>query len=149
MRIAGGLLTAAIAATIAGCGASAQPQAAPAPATVSTKPSETLAPLLEKALPNVPGKTFTSAVVSFPPGASAVPHRHGDAFVYAYVLEGAVRSELEGEPAHTYHRGENWTEPPGAHHVATENTSTTEPAKLLVVFVATTGEQLKVDDLPQ
>ena len=45
-----------------------------------------------------------------------------------------------------YHQGENWSEQPGAHHLATENTSPTEPAKLLVVFVATTGEQLKVDD---
>jgi hypothetical protein len=30
--------------------------------------------------------------------------------------------------------------------VATENASQTAEAKLLVVFVATTGEQLKVDD---
>ena len=100
----------------------------------------------EEALPNVPGKTFTSAIVTFPPAARAVPHRHGDAFVYAYVLEGSVSSQLEGEPARVYHQGENWSEQPGAHHLATENTSTTEPAKLLVVFIATTGEQLKVDD---
>jgi hypothetical protein len=45
-----------------------------------------------------------------------------------------------------YHQGENWSEQPGAHHLATENTSPTEPAKLLVVFIAKTGEQLKVDD---
>jgi quercetin dioxygenase-like cupin family protein len=75
-----------------------------------------------------------------------VPHRHGNAFVYAYVLEGAVRSQLEGEPMRTYHQGENWIEQPGAHHVATENVSNTEPAKLLVVFVSTTGKQLKIDD---
>ena len=112
----------------------------------SAHPSETLAPLFEQVLPNVPGKTFTSAIVTFPPAARAVPHRHGDAFVYAYVLEGTVSSQLEGEPAHVYHQGENWSEPPGAHHLATENTSPTEPAKLLVVFIATTGEQLKVDD---
>ncbi|MBM0275024.1 cupin domain-containing protein [Micromonospora sp. STR1s_6] len=75
-----------------------------------------------------------------------MPHRHGNAFVYAYVLEGAVRSQLEGEPMRTYHQGENWTEQPGAHHVATENASNTEPAKLLVVFVANNGDQLKTDD---
>jgi quercetin dioxygenase-like cupin family protein len=94
----------------------------------------------------VPGKTFTSAIVTFPPAARAVPHRHGDAFVYAYVLEGAVSSQLEGQPARVYHQGENWSEPPGAHHLATENTSSTAPAKLLVVFIAPTGAQLKVDD---
>jgi quercetin dioxygenase-like cupin family protein len=66
--------------------------------------------------------------------------------VYAYVLEGTVESQLEGAPKRTYERGDNWTEQPGAHHVLTANTSRTEPAKLLVVFVSDTGAQLKVDD---
>ncbi|MGI5272469.1 cupin domain-containing protein [Nonomuraea sp. CA-218870] len=78
--------------------------------------------------------------------ARAAPHRHGDAFVYAYVLEGTVRSRLGGEPARTYRQGENWVEQPGAHHVLTENTSPTRPAKLLVVFISDTGDRLKVDD---
>jgi quercetin dioxygenase-like cupin family protein len=151
MRIAIGLLTTAVAAALVGCAPAAEPQpdtpaANPQADTAAPHSSETLAPLFQQTLPNVPGKTFTSAIVTFPPAARAVPHRHGDAFVYAYVLEGAVSSQLEGEPAHVYHQGENWSEQPGAHHVATENTSSTEPAKLLVVFIATTGEQLKVDD---
>jgi Alcohol dehydrogenase GroES-like domain/Cupin domain len=71
-----------------------------------------------------------------PAGRPSGAHRHGNAFVYAYVLEGAVRSQLEGEPMRTYHQGENWIEQPGAHHVATEDASNTEPAELLlVVFV--------------
>jgi quercetin dioxygenase-like cupin family protein len=142
-HIAKGLLTIAVAAVMVGCGA---PAAQPAADTPSPNASETLAPLFQQALPNVGGKTFTSAIVTFPPGARAVPHRHGDAFVYAYVLEGTVNSQLEGEPAHVYHQGENWSEQPGAHHLATENISPTEPAKLLVVFIANTGERLKVDD---
>ncbi|WP_392839225.1 hypothetical protein [Streptomyces sp. LN500] len=64
--------------------------------------------MLEQELPNVPGKTFTSEVVDFPPSARAVPHRHGDAFVYAYVLEGTVRSQLDNEPVRTYRAGEHW-----------------------------------------
>jgi quercetin dioxygenase-like cupin family protein len=143
--IANILLAGAVAATLAGCTPTAEPRADAAP---PEHPSETLAPLFEQALPNVPGKTFTSAIVTFPPAAHALPHRHGDAFVYAYVLEGTVRSQLEGEPARVYHQGENWSEQPGAHHVATENTSSTDPAKLLVVFIATTGDRLKVDDPP-
>jgi quercetin dioxygenase-like cupin family protein len=142
-RISKGLLAIGATAVIAACGA---PAAKPQTDTAPTHPSETLAPLFSQPLPNAPGKTFTSAIVTFPPAAHALPHRHGDAFVYAYVLEGAVSSQLEGQPAHVYHQGENWSEPPGAHHVATENASGTEEAKLLVVFVATTGEQLKVDD---
>jgi quercetin dioxygenase-like cupin family protein len=136
-RLATGLLTISIAGLIAGCGAAAADP---------KESSETLTPLLTQDLPNVPGKTFTSAIVAFPPGAVALPHRHGDALVYAYVLEGEVRSQLEGQPAQVYHQGDNWSELPGAHHVVTQNNSRTEPARLLVVFVADTGAQLKVDD---
>ena len=141
--IANVLLITAVAAGVAGCTPGTETRADAAP---PEHPSETLAPLFEQELPNVPDKTFTSAIVTFPPDARAVPHRHGDAFVYAYVLEGTVSSQLEGEPARVYHQGENWSEPPGAHHLATENVSTTDPAKLLVVFIGTTGELLKVDD---
>ena len=60
-----------------------------------------------------------------------------------------MRSRLGGEPVRTYRQGENWVEQPGAHHVLTENTSRTQPAKLLVVFVSNTGDKLKVDDPPR
>jgi quercetin dioxygenase-like cupin family protein len=118
----------------------------PNTAAPSTRPSETLKPLMEQTLPNVKGKTFTSVIVDFPPNAIAAPHRHGEAFLYAYVLEGTVRSQLDDEPVITYHQGESWVEQPGAHHILTENTSVTEGAKLLVVFVSDTGDPLKVDD---
>ncbi|TDD49692.1 cupin domain-containing protein [Nonomuraea terrae] len=150
VRIAGGVLIAGMAAALVGCAPATERPTTPAIAAVASEhPSETLTPLFQQVLPNVHGKTFTSATVTFPPGAEAAPHRHGDAFVYAYVLEGTVRSHLEGEPMRTYHQGENWMEQPGAHHVATENASNTEPAELLVVFVSTTGEQLKTDDRHQ
>lgn len=147
MRIAGVLAVATLTAATA-CASTEQPAHAQASASAATlkHPSEILTPLLEQALPNVKGKTFTSAVVDFPPNARAVPHRHGQAFVYAYVLEGTVRSKLDDKPVTTYHQGENWVEPPGAHHVLAENTSRTKPAKLLVVFVSNTGDELKVDD---
>ncbi|MEU9836328.1 cupin domain-containing protein [Streptosporangium sp. NPDC048047] len=161
VRFAGGLLAVGAVAASVACAPTAErvtgrvPVAepvtgrTPVAAVVSQPPSETLSPLLEQALPNVEGKTFTSAIVSFPPAARAAPHRHGDAFVYAYVIEGTVRSRLGGEPARTYHAGENWVEQPGAHHLLTENTSRTRPAKLLVVFVSDTGDRLKVDDPPR
>ncbi|MGJ5748633.1 cupin domain-containing protein [Streptomyces puniciscabiei] len=160
MRIATGFLAVATLTAATACSTSDQPthatgtttaKASPAAmassaAMSSTPPTETLKPLLQQALPNVKGKTFTSAIVDFPPDARALPHRHGQAFVYAYVLEGTVRSQLAGKPATTYHQGENWVEPPGAHHVLTENTSRTKSAKLLVVFVSDTGAKLKIDD---
>ncbi|MDX2852412.1 cupin domain-containing protein [Actinacidiphila glaucinigra] len=148
IRIAGGLLAVAALITATACSTSDEPATAKVAATVtaSTRPSETFKPLLQQALPNVKGKTFTSAIVDLPPNASALPHRHGQAFVYAYVLEGTVRSQLDSKPVSTYHQGENWVEQPGAHHVLTQNTSRTEHAKLLVVFVSDTGDKLKLDD---
>ena len=148
MRIAGGIVAVATLAGATACASQDQPAAAttPTPTTASQPPMETLTPLLQQDLPNVQGKTFTSAIVDFPPRARAVPHRHGDAFVYAYVLEGTVRSQLDDEPVNTFRTGENWVEQPGAHHVLTENTSSTKHAKLLVVFVSDAGAELKVDD---
>jgi quercetin dioxygenase-like cupin family protein len=152
IRVAGCILAVATLAGATACTSASQ--AAPATPTTSPTavtaapppPAESLTPMLQQALPNVQGKTFTSAIVDFPPGARAVPHRHGEAFVYAYVLEGSVRSQLNDMPVNTYRQGENWVEQPGDHHVLTENMSQTEPAKLLVVFVADTGANLKVDD---
>jgi quercetin dioxygenase-like cupin family protein len=148
VRTAGGLLAVAMLAGATACATSDHSADATTPTVTvaSEPPAETLTPLLEQALPNVAGKTFTSAVVDFPPSARAVPHRHGEAFVYAYVLEGTVRSTLDDQPAATYRQGESWVEQPGTHHVLTENTSATDRARLLVIFVSNTGDALKVDD---
>lgn len=150
IRIAGGVLAVGTLAVATACTSPNQPIPTPVATTVATTTSQpatdTLTPLIAQALPDVPGKTFTSAIVDFPPGARAVPHRHGAAFAFAYVLEGTVRSQLNDMPAKTYRQGENWVEQPGDHHVLADNVSQTEPAKLLVVFVADTGADLKVDD---
>lgn len=54
----------------------------------------------------------------------------------AFVLQGTLRSQLEGGPVGTYGTGQTWFEPPGAVHLFAENTSASEPAKLLAVFIA-------------
>ncbi|PZG13746.1 cupin domain-containing protein [Nonomuraea aridisoli] len=152
LRFAGGCLAAAMAATACAPAAERAPDVAPVAAVATpppadrTPPSDKLTIQYEQALPNVKGKTFTSAIVDFPPGGRAAPHRHSTAFVYAYVLEGTVRSKLDDEPVRTYRQGEDWVEKPGAHHVLAENTSKTEPAQLLVIFVSDTGQELKIDD---
>lgn len=114
--------------------------------TAGAAPAETLTPLLRQDMPNLPGKTLTAVQVVFPPRARAAPHRHGSAFLYAYVLAGTVRSEIEGQPVRTYRTGESWTERPGDHHVLTDNPSGRVTARLLVVFIADTGSALKIDD---
>jgi quercetin dioxygenase-like cupin family protein len=93
------------------------------------------------AIANIPGKSVVAVVVSYPPGAKSPPHHHaGSAFITAYVLEGAVLSQVDGSPPKIFHAGESFTEQPGAHHEVSANASTTEPAKLLAVFVVDTGE---------
>jgi quercetin dioxygenase-like cupin family protein len=98
-------------------------------------------------LPNLPGQTMTAVLVEYPPGASSPPHHHTDkGSVVAYVLEGAIRSKVNEGPTRVYKAGESWLEPPGASHSISENASTTEPARLLAVFVAESGAELTTFD---
>ncbi len=94
------------------------------------------------------GKSQQAVTVSYPPGAKSEAHHHAkSAFIMAYVISGAVRSQVEGEPARVYHGGETWNESPGAHHTISENASATEPAELLAVFLLDTGDgPLTTDD---
>ena len=97
---------------------------------------------------NVPGKSLEAVTVSYPPGAESGAHHHAkSAFIMAYVISGAIRSQVEGEPARVYHAGETWSEAPGAHHTISENASATEAAELLAVFLVDTGDSpLTTDD---
>ncbi|MDB5699658.1 MAG: Cupin 2 conserved barrel domain protein [Alphaproteobacteria bacterium] len=86
---------------------------------------------------NIPGKSISAFVVTYKPGGKSHPHSHShSAFVTAYVLLGAVRTQVDRGAVKIYHAGESWTENPGAHHDLSENASTTRPAKVLAIFVA-------------
>jgi quercetin dioxygenase-like cupin family protein len=111
--------------------------------------AQTVQPQLSAALPNAPGKRMTVVTVNYAPGEKSGPHHHaGSAFLYARVLRGQVRSQVEGQDAaaKVYGVGEGWTEGPNAHHLVSENASATEPASLLVVFVADDGATLTTPD---
>src|SRR5215472_4615554 len=96
----------------------------------------------EHALPNVPGKSIKSVLVEYGPGGSSPAHTHPkSAFIYATVLEGAIRSSVNNGPVVTYHTGQSFSEMPGDVHSVSENASKTEPAKLLAVFVVDTDEK--------
>ena len=88
------------------------------------------------ALPNAEGKRLVAVTVTYPPGAKSLAHHHAaTAFIYAYVLSGAIRSQVGNEPARVYHAGEGFYEMPGSHHRISENASDKESASLLAVFV--------------
>src|SRR5690348_8484550 len=94
-----------------------------------------------EAIPNIPGKSITGIVVDYAPGGKSPSHRHArSAFIVAYVLSGAIRSQVNDGPVQVFRAGEHWTEQPGSHHRVSENASTTEPAKLLAIFVADTSD---------
>jgi quercetin dioxygenase-like cupin family protein len=138
-RIIGGVLLATFALT---------PAFVPALAEDSPKRSVTV--VFDHALPNVPGKSMKGVLVEYGPGGSSRSHRHpASAFIYATVLEGAIRSQVNDGPARVYRAGESWVELPGDHHRVSANASDTEPARLLAVFVVDTGETNIVIDDPQ
>jgi quercetin dioxygenase-like cupin family protein len=104
-------------------------------------------PVAKEKMPNVPGKTMTVVMVAYEPGGGSAPHRHpASGMVFAYVVAGSIRSQVEGEPAKVYRAGESWFEPPNAHHVLSENASSTEPARLIAVIVADDGVPTTVTD---
>lgn len=92
-------------------------------------------------LPNVPGKSMKGVMVEYAAGGTSPSHTHpNSAFIYATVLEGAIRSQVNDGPVITYRKGESFSEYPGDRHGVSENASTTEPARLLAVFVVATDE---------
>lgn len=111
--------------------------AGPTAATAHGEPlRETVTLAADQAIPNVPGKRLVSYIVDYPPGASSASHRHaGSAFIYAYVLAGEIRSQVNGGPVELYRAGQMWFENPGSHHQVSANASETKPAKLLAVFI--------------
>ncbi len=92
-------------------------------------------------LPNVPGKSIKAVLVEYGPGGYSPGHTHPkSAFIYATVLEGAVRSQVNDGPVRIYKAGKSFSELPGDRHAVSANASKTKPAKLLAVFVVDTNE---------
>ncbi|WP_394834413.1 cupin domain-containing protein [Pendulispora rubella] len=122
----------------AGC-ATMPPRAEPA---VARSSGETVTTNFDRVIPNIPGKSLIAVEVTYAPGGTSAPHHHANSsFIYAYVVSGTIRSQVEGEPAREFHAGESWYEQPGAHHLEGRNMSTTEPAKLLAVFIVDTNDK--------
>ena len=119
----------------------------PAGRADSTGEGVTVRHIFTGKLPNVPGKTLTVVEVDYRPGGFSAPHRHPTSgFVFAYVLSGSIRSQVEGGPLGVYSAGQSWTEPPNAHHIVSANASKTEPARLIAYVIADEGVETTVYD---
>ena len=102
--------------------------------------AQTVTKNFETAIPNIPGKSLIAVEVDYAPGAASPSHTHAkSAFIYAYVISGAIESKVNDSETRVYRTGESWSEQPGAIHSISRNASKTEPAKLLAVFVLDTN----------
>ena len=116
-----------------------------APASARDGKAETVTKNFAAAIPNIPGKSLIAVEVNYAPGQASVPHTHAkSAFIYAYVVSGAIESKVNDDKARIYHAGESFSEPPGAMHWICRNASQTEPAKFLAVFVTDTNAKMKM-----
>ncbi len=76
-------------------------------------------------------------------------HTHPkSAFIYATVLEGAIRRQVNNGPVTTYEAGQSFSELPGDRHAVSANASEAKPAKLLALFVVDTNETELTIPLP-
>jgi quercetin dioxygenase-like cupin family protein len=107
--------------------------------------------VFDHVIPNVPGKRMVAAVVTYPPLAKSAAHHHApSAFIYAHVLSGIIRSQVDGGSVKLYHPGEGFYEAPGSHHTVSENASDTERASLLAVFIVDSKDKpLTIPDQKQ
>ena len=103
----------------------------------SSAPTVTLAEVATwpiSGLDRLEGRYLT---VEMPPGVRAPLHHH-DGWQFIYVLEGAVVSQMDGEPAARYEQGDAWYEGRGQRHVLFANDGE-RPAKVLVFFLTEPG----------
>lgn len=104
---------------------------------------ESVSVLMKQPLTDLAGKVTTVLTVAYTPGAASDLHVHPGS-VFAYVLEGVVVTQLEGEQPMMYAKGQSWYEPARKPHLVSRNASLTESAKLLVFLLSEEGEAIKV-----
>ena len=107
-------------------------------ALAQTAPQPVVVPVMQKDLADMPGKEMLMLTVEYPPGAVEHIHRH-DAYAFVYVLEGSIVEGVRGGKEVTLTPGQTFYEGPGAVHTVGRNSSTTKPAKFVVIMVKKKG----------
>jgi quercetin dioxygenase-like cupin family protein len=109
--------------------------------TTATPPPASLASLMTRDLSFAPDKEVVVLTVTYPGGATSLPHRH-DAPVFVYVLEGQVTMQVRGSAAVTLKQSDTFYEAPEDVHLVSANASQSAVAKLLVVMIKDKGKPL-------
>jgi quercetin dioxygenase-like cupin family protein len=78
--------------------------------------------MMSRALPALEGDHLKAVLVEvrYGPGEASPPHSHPCA-VIGYVVEGSLRSEVQGEPETIYSAGQSFYEAPNAVHIVSAN----------------------------
>jgi quercetin dioxygenase-like cupin family protein len=100
------------------------------------EPRERSRLVISQPLPNMHGdhlKVFLEEVV-YGPGEASPPHSH-PCPVMGYVVEGAVRTQVKGEPERVYRAGDSFYEARDGIHLVSANASSTESAKLVAYLI--------------
>ncbi len=102
--------------------------------------------VLSKELPRLDGTHLKAFLVevNYGPGEASPPHSHPCAVV-GYVVRGAIRTRLNGEPEAIYKAGESFYEAPNGVHLVSANASSTKPAKLVAYLICDHDTPLSVD----
>jgi len=94
--------------------------------------------LFQTDLPDIEGREEVALEVTLPPGSDSPPHRH-NAHTFVYVLEGNVEMQVAGGELQRLGPGGTFYENPDDVHTVSRNSSDTEAAKILVVFIKKKG----------
>jgi quercetin dioxygenase-like cupin family protein len=116
----------------------ATPDSAPSAQPRVTSGTSTRRDVIKQELPGEPPRELSLVEVTYPPATGSPPHLHANG-VMAFIVSGTITSKIGDGPEQTFHAGDAWWEPPGAVHRVSRNESSTEPAKLLAIYVAARG----------
>ena len=100
-------------------------------------------PSFQQSPSNIPDHYYLGLRVTAPAHAATPPHTHGGAAVVATMIRGRMINQMvcpehdassQGTGPKIVTAGETWYEPPGCHHVRSENPDDSE-AEFLAIFV--------------
>ncbi|MGH9328408.1 MAG: cupin domain-containing protein [Terriglobia bacterium] len=100
--------------------------------------SDAIQSLIKEPLAKMAHPVVEMITLTMSPGAGSRPHRHTGP-VFAYLLEGEIKNQVEPNSPQIYKPGGFFYEPPMHVHRIMQNLSTTSIAKLLIVQVAEQG----------
>jgi len=101
---------------------------------------------LSHALPRLDGTHLKASVVEvhYGPGESSPQHTH-PCSVVGYVVEGAIRTQVKGEPEAIHEAGEAFYEAPNGIHEVSANASQTQPATFIAYLVCDHDTPLSIN----